>query len=58
VDERALYEEYQSMHEQMLQIEGEWSGPASLGGEDWESTVSELHSRLDDLRERIDRSQP
>jgi hypothetical protein len=59
LDEQNLYEDCQRARQQISEIEREWSESSSPdGGDGWESTVSELDRRLDDLRQRIDHSLP
>ncbi|MGO8748571.1 MAG: protein kinase domain-containing protein [Thermoguttaceae bacterium] len=59
LDERALDEDCRTMRQRMSQIERGWSESSPPGGGDgWESTVSDLQRRMDDLRQRIDRATP
>jgi hypothetical protein len=59
MDERTLYEDGRNVSQRMSQIEREWSASSSPDrGDAWDSTVTELDGRLDDLRQRIDRNQP
>jgi hypothetical protein len=58
-DERALQEDCQEVREQISRFERKWSQSASSGnGAGWKSAVQELHQRLDDLGQRIDRNLP
>ena len=58
-DERALYEGYQDMHQQISQIEREWSQSSTFNSAtDLESAAAELHRQADDLGRQIDQDMP
>ena len=59
LDERALQEDCRSARQRISQIEREWRQPPSPADDvGWQSTVSRLHKRLDNLSQRIDQNMP
>jgi serine/threonine-protein kinase len=59
LDEQAISDGCQDVHQRVSQIQREWSQSASpVGSTGWESAAAELQRRLDDLGQRIENNQP
>ncbi|MGO9110831.1 MAG: serine/threonine-protein kinase [Thermoguttaceae bacterium] len=59
LDEQTLQENCLAVRQRISQIEGAWhESPLGADDRDWQSTVSGLHRRVNDLGQRIDRNSP
>jgi len=56
MDESALQESCQSVRQHISQVHDAWYTSSSVNETEWQSTIFQLHRRMDDLGQRIDRN--